>query len=66
MKQFKLRKASNKNKKQIDNSRLPAGSSTYFYCRFCGDFTESLPESYIGKPKTICTPCQVLHKHGLI
>jgi len=63
---FEERKAANKGKERIDNSSLPAGSPMYFYCKFCGDETDTLPESYIGRPKTTCDPCKVLRDHGLI
>lgn len=65
MRMFKERKAANEGK-QIDNSRLHAGSPMYYYCRHCGAHTETLPESHWGRPKTVCDPCDVLHKHGLI
>ena len=67
MKQFKKRKKENHKNIGFDNSSLPAGSSMYYYCRFCGVPTDTLPESYWGcKPKTICDPCEVLHLNGLI
>ncbi len=65
MEQFKKRKAANKGK-QIDNSSLYAGSPMYFYCRFCGEHTDTLPESYLCTPKRVCEPCEILHAHGLI
>lgn len=63
--QYKKRKEDNAGK-QIDNSALHAGSPMYYYCRFCGVLTERLPESHRSRPITICDPCDVLHKHGLI
>lgn len=51
---------------QIDNSTLPAGCNMIYYCRHCGIHTQTLPESHFGRPKTICTPCEVLDAHGLI
>ena len=65
MEQFKKRKAANEGKK-IDNSSLYAGSPMYFYCKFCEENTDVLPESYFRQPKTICNPCEILHAHGLI
>ncbi len=65
LKQFKLRKLENKDK-QIDNSKLSAGSPMYFYCRFCGAHTDTKPEIYMSTPKTVCDPCKILHEHGLI
>jgi hypothetical protein len=66
LKQFNKRKKANKKKKQVDNASLPAGAPMYFYCRFCGQHTETLPEGYFGKAKTICDPCNLLYLHGLI
>jgi hypothetical protein len=65
LKQFAKRKAVNKGK-QINNASLPAGSSMYYYCKFCGEHTETLPESHFGAAKTICDPCKALNDHGLI
>lgn len=62
---YELRKTQNKGK-QVDNSRLPAGSPMHYYCRFCGEPTETLPEGHIVKPSTCCDPCQLLHNHGVI
>lgn len=28
---------------QINNSSLPAGSPMYYYCKYCGTHTETLP-----------------------
>jgi hypothetical protein len=63
--QFKKRKAANKGK-QIDNSRLYAGSPMHYYCHFCGEPTETLPEGHMKAPKTTCDPCKLLRDHGLI
>ena len=52
--------------KQVDNSRLPAGSPMYYHCKFCGCPTQTLPELHSGIPKTVCDPCKVLHEHGCI
>lgn len=53
--------------KQIDNSSLPAGSPMYFFCKFCGAPTDTLPEGYfLSRPKMVCDPCEMLHVHGLI
>lgn len=65
MEQFEKRKAENAGK-QIDNSRLYAGSPMHYYCRFCGCHTETLPESHWSRPSTVCDPCQILHDHGLV
>ena len=66
MKQFKKRKKENSKHTEIDNSSLRAGSPMYFYCSFCGDQTDVLPECYTCRPKTVCEPCEILHAHGLI
>jgi hypothetical protein len=65
LEQFKKRKVANEGK-QIDNSRLHAGSPMVYYCRFCGEHTETLPESHLKAPKTTCDPCKILRDHGLI
>lgn len=65
LEQYKKRCKKNEGK-QIDNSRLPAGSAMYYYCRFCGDHTETLPEGHVSRPKTICNPCKHLNDLGLI
>ena len=46
--------------KQIDDSRLPAGSAMHFYCRICGHLSDTLPESYWGSPAKYCGPCKEL------
>lgn len=66
VRQFEKRKAENAEKPKIDNASLPAGSPMYYYCKFCGDHTETLPETHIRAPKVICDPCKVLNDHGLI
>jgi hypothetical protein len=63
--QFQKRKKANKGK-QVDNSSLMAGSPMYFYCKYCGEHTETLPEGYWSKPKTKCDACKLLREHGLI
>ncbi len=66
LKQFNKRKKENSKKEQINNSSLRAGSPMYYYCRFCGGHTETLPENHFGAGKTVCDPCKVLRDHGLI
>lgn len=53
-------------KRQVDNSSFPAGSPMIYYCRHCREHTETLPESHLKRPKTVCDPCKVLVDHGLI
>ena len=56
----------NKDREHVDNSSLPAGAPMFFYCRKCRVHTETLPELFTCRPKTICVPCKVLEDHGLI
>ena len=65
MEQFEQRKKDNAGK-QIDNSRLHAGSPMYFYCRHCGVQTEVCPEGYMWRPKRVCDDCEKLVAQGLI
>ncbi len=64
--QFRKRKAENAQKERIDNSSLYAGSPMYYYCKFCGEHTETLPECHTQAPRVVCDPCGVLNVHGLI
>ena len=66
LKKYAERLAANASKTKIDNGSLPAGSPMHYYCRFCGEPTETLPEGHLGRPRTACEPCQVLRDHGLI
>lgn len=66
MTKFVERFRMNKDKEQVDNSTLYAGSPMYYYCKFCGEHTQTLPECHFSAPKTICDPCEVLNAHGLI
>lgn len=51
---------------KIDNSKLYAGSSMYFYCKLCGLLADVLPESYITPPRKHCEDCGRLFKeYGL-
>jgi len=63
---FEKRKARNAKIEKVDNASLYAGSPMTYYCRHCGELTAELPEGYLGKPRTICEPCEVLRAHGLI
>lgn len=47
---------------KIDNARLYAGSSMYFYCHLCGHLADTLPESYVTPPKKYCDECADLKK----
>lgn len=46
--------------KQINNSRLYAGSPMYYYCQLCGWQSDKLPESHAGLPKKHCDDCEAL------
>jgi hypothetical protein len=50
---------------QVNNASLYAGSPMYYYCKFCGVHTQTLPESHWGRPVTVCNPCGVMDSHGL-
>lgn len=52
------RRARNKDRKRVDNSRLPAGSPMYFDCISCGQ-EMSVPEDYTTRAK-LCQECQAL------
>lgn len=62
---FEQRKEANFPKK-IDNSRLPAGSNMFFYCKHCAVLTDVLPELYTCTPKQICFDCEKLQQLHLI
>lgn len=50
---------------KIDNARLPAGASMYYYCRTCGHQADVLPEGwFIHPPRTLCAECQALADLG--
>ncbi len=65
MQQYRKRKADNQGK-EINNSSLPAGSPMYYYCKYCGAHTETLPECHMRAPKVVCDPCAPLRLHGLV
>lgn len=48
----------------IRNQDLYAGSPMYFYCRICGELTDTLPEGYLGRPKKLCDECADLIDKG--
>ena len=58
------RRLENANKKQVDNSSLPAGSPMFFYCKSCNGLADTLPESFVGRPKQLCDECQALKDLG--
>lgn len=49
---------------QIDNSRLPAGSPMYFYCKSCGHTAAVLPENYLTPPPALCKACKAIQDIG--
>lgn len=62
--ELKLRREKNSKVEKIDNSRLPAGTSMYFYCVSCGGPADVLPESYVRQPKKLCDECDALQLLG--
>ncbi|MBI4458190.1 hypothetical protein HY633_04465 [Candidatus Uhrbacteria bacterium] len=66
MEALRLRKEENSQKEKIDNARLHAGSSMYFYCRYCEALSDTLPESYIDPPTRVCKDCKPLKDAGLL
>jgi len=48
----------------IDNSRPPAGSYMFYYCRLCGHSSDTLPESHLNAPKKLCDECQHMKDMG--
>jgi len=61
---FRVRQAEAKKNERIDSSRLYAGSPMYFYCRLCGIFLTTLPETYVCSPPGHCGPCQKMLDAG--
>lgn len=59
-----LKKRRENKPKQIDDEKLPAGSLMHFYCKSCSHLADTLPESYISKPKDLCDECQALKDLG--
>jgi len=43
---------------QIDNSTLYAGEPMYFYCKYCGLLSDTLPEDYTCTPNHVCKECE--------
>lgn len=66
LKALEARKKKNAKEKRNDNSRLPAGSPMYYYCRGCSGVADVLPESHMSSPKKFCNECQPLKDAGLI
>lgn len=52
--------------KRIDNSRLPAGSSMYYYCKYCDALTGVTAECSSYTPPGICVPCKEMLRLGLL
>lgn len=49
---------------RMDNSRLPAGSPMYYYCKSCGHEAGVLPETHMDRPPQLCKECQMLKELG--
>lgn len=53
--------------KEIDNSKLYAGSPMYYYCNGCCVHVATLPEGwFMSGPPKYCDACKVLADHGLL
>jgi hypothetical protein len=53
--------------KQVDNSRLYAGSPMYYYCETCGAHVATKPEGwYLDPPPKHCANCKDDIKDGII
>jgi hypothetical protein len=50
----------------VDNSSLYAGSPMYYYCRECGVFITSLPESHTCAAPSLCDGCKKLTDQELL
>ena len=61
---LRQRREENARKEKIDNSKLYAGDSMYFYCISCGGLADTLPEGYLSTPKKLCDECQALKDLG--
>lgn len=53
---FGERKLVNGKLPRVDNSKLPAGSPMYYYCRLCGQ-TMILPELHMEMAPRYCEYC---------
>ena len=51
---------------QKNNNLLPAGSPMYFYCKYCGHLSDTLPENYVTPPTKVCKDCREMVKAGLL
>lgn len=49
---------------RVENSRLPAGSPMYYYCKLCGLLADRLPESHFDAPRRYCMACQEMIDRG--
>jgi hypothetical protein len=49
---------------RVNNASAYAGAPMYFYCKVCGALSDTLPESYIGRPKELCNECKALKDQG--
>jgi hypothetical protein len=52
---------------QVQNDRLPAGSSMYYYCKMCGAHVATKPEGWWqDPPPSFCASCKDDIKDGII
>ncbi len=66
LKRFSLRKRLFAIVGQVDNGDLPAGSPMFFYCWYCSDLVDELPEDYTTVPKRYCDECSELISRKLL
>jgi hypothetical protein len=64
--EFIRRYNENHEKEHIDNSRLPAGSPMYYYCKACGQYITALPEAHFTRAPQLCEDCKDLKKEALL
>ena len=62
LEQLAIRRATNAEKPEIDNSKLPAGAPMFYRCLTCGGKIV-VPENWITKPD-LCKECQALKNLG--
>ncbi|MBT7228548.1 hypothetical protein HN859_03465 [Candidatus Parcubacteria bacterium] len=57
------RKSESETREQVNNGRLYAGSSMYFYCS-CGDVSDIKGEGFTDPPNHTCRQCKALKDKG--
>jgi hypothetical protein len=64
--EFIIRYQKHKDEEHPDNSRFPAGSPMYYYCKACGVFITALPEEHISPAPRYCEACEDLKANVLL